>query len=174
METRATSGNRRRRMVWLVAVLAPLVAVGVARVIVLGEVDAQRSRVARIKSELPPLEERIAEVRQLRPMIGDVLARKQIIEALAAARIPVANALADLSKLPPQIALRSVRGEGRRLVLEGDAASTEDLAAMLRQLAASPLLEAPKVVSTHKNAERGAQGFRVEARMKTVVETQLK
>lgn len=164
--------GRARPMLWLAAVLVPLAATGVARALVANALEEQRERVARIESELPPLDAKLGEVRQLRPLVAEVLARMQIVEALADARIPAARVLGELSRLPPQIALGSVRADGRRLVLEGDAASAEALAAMVRQLAGSPLLDAPSVVAPRDDDARGARAFRVEARMLTAGEVE--
>lgn len=158
----------RRRMLWLVVAIAPFVAMGVARVTILSAVDEQERRNARLRQELPPLDAKISQVRELRTIIGEFLARRQIVEVLAGGSTPVIEILAELSKLPPGIALRSVRADGRRLVLEGEAASADQLSAALRRLSDSPLFEKPAVTSTRTDPQGRPEAFRIEAGIKTV------
>ena len=95
-------------------------------------------------------------------MLEDFLARKQIIETIAPAAAPAAEALAELSQLPRAIVLKELNLERLHLVATSVVRREEDVQAMMAKLGASRLFGNPRVRT--RDPKTGATEIETELR----------
>lgn len=123
--------------------------------------DEELEKVSFLKSEVVKLDKEIAEVSVLRDHIAQLLARKQVAEALQQDRFISVQLLEQLARQRPAgVRLTAVREEGGRVFIDGSASSGREVAALLANLNGSPLLERAQLV------EMRAERFSVSAALK--------
>ncbi len=127
-----------------IALASVLVALA-ARVLITQATTRQLAENERLERALSPLRDKVGEVDPLRGVLEDFLARKQIIETIAPAAAPAAEALAELSQLPRSVVLKELNLERLHLVATSSARREEDLQAMLARLGATRLFNNPRV-----------------------------
>jgi Tfp pilus assembly protein PilN len=98
-----------------------------------------------VRREIAGLELEIGEMKQLRPMIAEFLARKAVIESLQRDRGAGVLLLNELARLRPDgirlVSITFSQGRGR---VEGVAASEQALRKFTSALTASSVLQAPE------------------------------
>jgi type IV pilus assembly protein PilN len=110
-------------------------------------IETQIDRNRFLKSEIVKLDKDIAEIKKLRDEIQALLARKQIIETLQADRAQTVHLLDELVRqMPEGVYLKSVSQKGLRVNLQGYAQSNARVSTLMRNIEASPWLEAPQLI----------------------------
>jgi Tfp pilus assembly protein PilN len=125
--------------------IATLLVALVARVLITQATTQQLAENDRLERALAPLRDKVGEVDPLRGVLEDFLARKQIIETIAPAAAPAAEALAELSQLPRSVVLKELNLERLHLVATSVVRRDEDLQAVIAKLGTSRLLGNPRV-----------------------------
>ena len=111
------------------------------------KIETQNDRNRFLKSEIVKLDKDIAEIKKLRDEIQALLARKQIIETLQADRAQTVHLLDELVRqMPEGVYLKSVSQKGLRVNLVGYAQSNARVSTLMRNIEASPWLEAPQLI----------------------------
>jgi len=130
----------------LVSVLAGLVVFFVYGVIG-ARISEQEARNAFLKSEIAILNKQIAEIKDLREKTQALLARKQVIESLQGDRAEAVHLLNELARQVPEgVYLKSLKQTGRQIQLVGYTQSNSRVSTLMRNLEASPWVEAPKLI----------------------------
>jgi type IV pilus assembly protein PilN len=136
------------------------------------KIDTQDKRNEFLKAEIAKLDKEIAEINKLKDEIQALLARKQIIETLQADRAQTVHLLDDLVKrMPEGVFLRSIRQSGMRVNLVGYAQSNARVSTLMRNIEASPWLEAPELIEVKASSLSGrrAAEFTMNLSLKRVV-----
>jgi len=109
-------------------------------------VGQQASRNDFLKAETEKLDKEIDEIKKLKDEIQALLSRKQVIETLQADRAQTVYLLDQLVRqMPEGVYLSKVTQKGLRISLIGYAQSNARVSTLMRNIEASPWLEAPKL-----------------------------
>jgi type IV pilus assembly protein PilN len=134
------------------AVVAAMTAVLAGAVVLLvhgfyaAKVSEQVSRNDFLKKETEKLDKDIEEIKKLKDEIAALLSRKQVIETLQADRAQTVYLLDQLVRqMPEGVYLKSITQRGARVNLIGYAQSNARVSTLMRNIEASPWLEAPKL-----------------------------
>jgi len=134
------------------AVVAAMTAVLAGAVVLLvhgfyaAKVSEQVSRNDFLKKETEKLDKDIEEIKKLKDEIAALLSRKQVIETLQADRAQTVYLLDQLVRqMPEGVYLKSIIQKGGRVSLIGYAQSNARVSTLMRNIEASPWLEAPKL-----------------------------
>ncbi|PXX42391.1 PilN domain-containing protein [Undibacterium pigrum] len=99
------------------------------------ELSTQNDKNAFIKKENAKLDDRIKEIATLRQEIDGLKARQQAVEDLQGDRNQPVYLLDELVKLTPEgVYLRTLKQEGQKVVLNGNAQSQDRVAEFIRNL----------------------------------------
>ncbi|MGS0675645.1 PilN domain-containing protein [Shewanella sp. 0m-4] len=111
-------------------------------------IDDQKSRNAYLQSEIQLLESQIAEITKIRTRKKDIERRTEIILGLQQSRNLPTHVLDELVRVvPPGIYLSSIEKKGSMLWIEGRSESNNNVANMMRKIAASVWLQDPNMQS---------------------------
>ncbi|GHU14158.1 hypothetical protein AGMMS50225_25440 [Betaproteobacteria bacterium] len=142
----------RRQQFTVFAAAAAIVGIAVVLVVHLfnaGLISTQEERNRVFKDEITKLDKEIAEIKELRDRIDDLLARKKVIENLQANRADSVHLFNELvSATPTGVYLTSIKQNGLLIVLGGVAQSNARVASLMRQLDDSPFLTEPVLIET--------------------------
>ncbi len=140
----------RQREFGLMSLMA---AGGACAVIFLGwqflgaQKDSQLERNGRLEKAITSLDKEIADIKDLKDQINNVLERKQVVENLQTNRSQAVVILDELTRqLPEGLYLRSIRQAGNQITLEGVADTNARVATLVRNLSVSNWLESPNLV----------------------------
>ena len=140
----------RQREFGLMAVMA---AGAACAVIFLGwqflgaQKDAQVERNTRLETAIAALDKEIADIKDLKDQINNVLERKQIVENLQTNRSQAVVILDELTRqLPEGLYLKSIKQTGNLITLEGVADTNARVATLVRNLSVSNWMELPNLV----------------------------
>lgn len=102
-----------------------------------------------LKQEIAVLDKQLDQIKRLKEQTQALLARKQIIEDLQRDRGETVYLLSELVKQVPEgIYLKSLKQEGLKVDITGYAQSNARLSALMRNIDASPWLEAPQLIES--------------------------
>lgn len=142
-------------------------AFGVAALIVLigvllmdGIIDAQYDRNKLLQDEISALDETIKEIRDLEAKKERLVARMKIIEELQQSRPEVVHVFQEMVyTLPDGVYLTSIKQEGQRIEIKGNAESNTRVSAFMRNIDGSDWLEKPEleVVEVKNRDSNGAR-----------------
>lgn len=122
-----------------------VVAIGQAQL--LNEKNAQDRRNTFLRGEIAKLDTQIAEIRELRDKTLDLLARKNVVEALQGNRTESVRLFDELARrLPEGLYLKSVKQTGNNLALSGYAQSSARVSSYMRALEETALFQDPALV----------------------------
>ncbi|MCL4470421.1 MAG: PilN domain-containing protein [Gammaproteobacteria bacterium] len=142
---------RKREFAFLagaVAVLGLLLAL-LAHTILNAQIENQAARNDFLDKEIKKLDNEIAEIKVLKEQTQAMLGRKQVVETLQSNRSAVVYLLDQLvHQLPEGVYLKSIKQNGNDINLQGYAQSNARVATLMRNLEASPWLDAPNLVET--------------------------
>lgn len=111
-----------------------------------GQISAQESKNAFLKSEVAALDKQIDEIKKLKEQTSALLARKQVIESLQANRAEIVYLFNELARqVPSGVYLKSIKQAGGKITLNGYAQSNARVSTLMRNLDDSPLLEQPNL-----------------------------
>jgi type IV pilus assembly protein PilN len=123
----------------------------------LGKIDNQLARNHLLEGEIVELDKQIEEIKKLREQTAQLLARKQVVEALQANRAEAVHLLDELVRqLPDGVYLSSVKQTDQKVAIMGYAQSNARVATLMRNLESSPWLEQAALVEV-KTALQGNQ-----------------
>ncbi len=109
--------------------------------------DAQVERNTRLETAITALDREIADIKDLKDQINNVLERKQIVENLQTNRSQAVVILDELTRqLPEGLYLRSIKQTGNLITLEGVADTNARVATLVRNLSVSNWMESPNLV----------------------------
>ncbi|WP_020167471.1 MULTISPECIES: PilN domain-containing protein [Methylotenera] len=140
----------RQRQFGLMALMA---AVAAGAVVFMGwtylsaKKDSQIERNGRLEVAINQLDKEIADIKDLKDQISNVLERKQIVENLQTNRSQSVVILDELSRqLPEGLYLKSIKQQGNLITLEGVADTNARVATLVRNLSVSNWMESPNLV----------------------------
>lgn len=140
----------RQRQFISLAILLAIVGVAIVALVhfvLVARIDNQLSRNTLLKTRIAELDSQIKEIDKLRDQIQQVLARKQIVEALQANRNEAVHLLDQLVRqLPEGIYLKSVKQVDKKVTIDGYAQSNARVSTLMRNIEGSPWLEKPELV----------------------------
>lgn len=120
------------------------------------QIDSQTSTNDFLKSEIAVLDKELEEIKRLKEQTQALLARKQVIESLQRDRGETVNLLSELVKQVPEgVYLKSLKQDGLKISLNGFAQSNARVSALMRNIDASPWLEAPQLIETKSTMLNG-------------------
>ena len=109
--------------------------------------DAQVERNTRLETAITALDKEIADIKDLKDQINNVLERKQIVENLQTNRSQAVVILDELTRqLPEGLYLKSIKQTGNLITLEGVADTNARVATLVRNLSVSNWMELPNLV----------------------------
>lgn len=109
--------------------------------------DAQVERNTRLETAISSLDKEIADIKDLKDQINNVLERKQIVENLQTNRSQAVVILDELTRqLPEGLYLKSIKQAGNLITLEGVADTNARVATLVRNLSVSNWMESPNLV----------------------------
>jgi type IV pilus assembly protein PilN len=130
----------------LIAVLAGLIVVMVHGVIS-GYISQQESKNDFLKKEIAALDKDINEIKRLKEQTDALLSRKRVIESLQTNRAEAVRLFNELARqVPAGVYLKTVKQSGAKVNIQGYAQSNARVSTLMRNLEASPLLEAPNLL----------------------------
>lgn len=116
----------------------------------------QLDRNARLEQAIAQLEIEIADIKDLKAQISNVLERKQIVETLQTNRSQAVVVLDELARqLPEGLYLKSIKQVGNVITLEGVADTNARVATLVRNLEVSNWLEKPVLIEIKTSAING-------------------
>ncbi|WP_047539981.1 PilN domain-containing protein [Methylotenera versatilis] len=140
----------RQRQFGLMALMAAVVA---GAVVFMGwtylsaKKDSQIERNGRLEQAIVQLDKEIADIKDLKDQISNVLERKQIVENLQTNRSQSVVILDELSRqLPEGLYLKSIKQQGNLITLEGVADTNARVATLVRNLSVSNWMESPNLI----------------------------
>jgi type IV pilus assembly protein PilN len=109
--------------------------------------DVQIERNTRLETAIAALDKEIADIKDLKDQINNVLERKQIVENLQTNRSQAVVILDELTRqLPEGLYLKSIKQTGNLITLEGVADTNARVATLVRNLSVSNWMELPNLV----------------------------
>ena len=109
--------------------------------------EAQVERNTRLETAITALDKEIADIKDLKDQINNVLERKQIVENLQTNRSQSVVILDELTRqLPEGLYLKSIKQTGNLITIEGVADTNARVATLVRNLSVSNWLESPNLV----------------------------
>jgi type IV pilus assembly protein PilN len=140
----------RQRQFGLMALMAAVAAGAIVFFgwTILGAQKAsQLERNGRLEAAISSLDKEIADIKDLKNQINNVLERKQVVENLQTNRSQSVVILDELTRqLPEGLYLKSVKQSGNLITLEGVADTNARVATLVRNLSVSNWMELPNLV----------------------------
>ncbi|MFW5431877.1 MAG: PilN domain-containing protein [Methylophilaceae bacterium] len=118
--------------------------------------QTQLDRNARLEQAIVQLDTEIADIRELKDQINNVLERKQIVENLQTTRSNAVVILDELARqLPEGIYLKGIKQSGNAITLRGVADTNARVATLVRNLEVSNWLESPVLIEIKASTLNG-------------------
>jgi len=141
-----------------------------------GQIEYQQGRNQRLNTAIAQLDKEIAEIKDLKQRIGDVLERKRVVENLQEGRSKAVIMLDELARqLPEGIYLKAIKQKGDDVTLVGVADTDARIATLMRSLGNSQWMEAPELVEinsiTEKNSKKSAFTLNVKQKSQQASES---
>lgn len=110
-------------------------------------IENQLDRNKYLQTEIAALDKQIDEIKKLKEQTQALLARKRVVETLQTNRTETVRLLDQMVRqLPDGVHLKSVKQTGQKVSVVGFATSNARVSTLMRNLEASPWLEAPTLV----------------------------
>lgn len=142
---------RQRQFIFLavsISVLALLI-VFMVHGIIGSQVSHQNARNTYLEGETAKLEIQIEEIKKLKEQTQAMLSRKKVVETLQGNRAQSVYLLDQMIRLLPDgVYLKAIKQTGSMVNIIGYAQSNARVATFIRNLEASPWLEAPELIET--------------------------
>jgi type IV pilus assembly protein PilN len=149
----------RQRQFGLMALLA---AVAASAIVFAGwtylgaKKQAQLERNNRLEQAITQLDKEIADIKDLKDQINNVLERKQVVENLQTNRSQAVVVLDEITRqLPEGLYLKSIKQTGNLITLEGVADTNARVATLVRNLGVSNWMESPNLVEIKTSTLNG-------------------
>ncbi len=109
--------------------------------------NTQLERNARLETANAELDKQIADIKDLKDQINNVLERKHVVENLQTNRSQAVVILDELTRqLPEGVYLKSIKQSGNLITLDGVADTNARVATLVRNLSVSNWMESPNLV----------------------------
>ena len=145
--------ERRKAQTRQFAVLAVMTVVlggaivGAVHTLFASRIENQQGRNRYLQTEIAALDKQIDEIKKLKEQTQALLARKRVVETLQTNRTETVRLLDQMVRqLPDGVHLKSVKQTGQKVNVVGYATSNARVSTLMRNLEASPWLEAPSLV----------------------------
>lgn len=136
------------------AALAGLAAIVLGHFLIAGMKEHQNQRNAFLKDEIAKLDAQIKEIALLKEKTNALLARKQVVETLQVNRAEVVHLFDELARqLPEGMYLKGMKQVGKKLTLNGYAQSSARVSTLMRNIEASPWLDAPQLIEVKVSSQ---------------------
>lgn len=146
-QIRRAERQREFNMMVVATVIAAAAIVFLGHTIIGAKTNAQEERNQRLQTAITKLDKEIAEIRELKERISEMLEKKQVVEDLQSNRSQSVILLDEISRqLPQGTFLKSIKQKGNFVEIEGVADSNARIAALLRNLGESKLMHSPNIV----------------------------
>jgi type IV pilus assembly protein PilN len=110
-------------------------------------INVQNQRNTFLETKIAEVDKTIAEIKKLKLQTQALLARKRVVETLQSSRTESVRLLDQLVRqLPEGVHLKTVKQAGHAVSVIGYATSNARVSTLMRNLDASPWLEAPKLI----------------------------
>ncbi len=110
-------------------------------------IETQQDRNKYLQTEIATLDKQIDEIKKLKEQTQALLARKRVVETLQTNRTETVRLLDQVVRqLPDGVHLKAVKQTGQKVNVVGYATSNARVSTLMRNLEASPWLEAPSLV----------------------------
>lgn len=140
-------------------VIAALV-VGLAHVVLMSHLDAQKTRNQYLEDEIARVESEIEEIERLEDEKERLLARMEIIQSLQQDRAFAMQIMEEMVlAIPDGVRLNRFSFNGNRIELEGTAQSNARVSAFMRNLEASELMDDPALGGIDSESGSGTYEF---------------
>lgn len=140
----------RQKQFAILAGLTTAVALSIAALLWVAfdrQIINQQGRNDYLKTEIATLDKQIEEIRKIREETASLLAKKQVVESLQSNRSEPVYLLDQLLRqLPEGLYLKSIKQTGTKVNVTGYAQSNARVAALMRNIEASPHIENPNLV----------------------------
>jgi type IV pilus assembly protein PilN len=140
----------RQKQFAILAGLTTVIALAVAGLlwtIFNQQIDNQKGRNKYLTDEIATLDKQIDEIKKIREETASLLAKKQVVESLQSNRSEPVYLLDQLLRqLPEGLYLKSIKQTGTKVNVTGYAQSNARVAALMRNVEASPYIENPNLV----------------------------
>jgi type IV pilus assembly protein PilN len=172
-----------RQKLFNAMLLASLAAgIGVAllgQLYINNRIESQNQRNAKLEAAIVELDKELAEIKNLKSRISDVLERKRVIENLQSGRSRAVVLLDEVTRqLPEGIYLNSIRQQGEVITLDGVADTNARVAELVHNLDGSQWLESPDLIDIHtvtvKNLKQSAFTLSVKQKAQKPAEPEQK
>jgi type IV pilus assembly protein PilN len=140
---------RQKQFIWLAGITAVtgLVLATLLWLLFASQIDAQKNRNKYLNDEIAVLDKKIDEIKRIREETAALLAKKQVVEQLQGNRSEAVYLLDQLLRqLPEGLYLKSIKQTGTKVSITGYAQSNARVAALMKNIEASPYLENPNLV----------------------------
>jgi type IV pilus assembly protein PilN len=140
---------RQKQFIWLAGLTAVtgLVLASLLWWVFSNQIDSQKGRNKYLNDEIAVLDKKIDEIKRIREETAALLAKKQVVEQLQGNRSESVYLLDQLLRqLPEGLYLKSIKQTGTKVNVTGYAQSNARVAALMRNIEASPYLENPNLV----------------------------
>jgi type IV pilus assembly protein PilN len=147
---RAERRKAQRRQFFVLAGMT--VGLGAAIVVAVhglfaSRIENQVDRNKYLQTEIAALDKQIDEIKKLKEQTQALLARKRVVETLQTNRTETVRLLDQMVRqLPDGVHLKAVKQTGQKVNVVGYATSNARVSTLMRNLEASPWLEAPSLV----------------------------
>ncbi len=109
--------------------------------------SSQLERNGRLEKAITSLDKEIADIKNLKDQINNVLERKHVVENLQTNRSQAVVILDELTRqLPEGLYLKSIKQVGNQITLQGVADTNARVATLVRNLSVSNWLESPNLI----------------------------
>ncbi len=109
--------------------------------------NAQLERNSRLEKANTDLDKQIADIKDLKDQISNVLERKHVVENLQSNRSQAVVILDELTRqLPEGVYLKSIKQAGNLITIDGVADTNARVATLVRNLSVSNWMESPNLV----------------------------
>ena len=110
-------------------------------------INTQNQRNKFLEVKIAEVDKKIDEIKKLREQTQALLGRKRVVETLQSSRTESVRLLDQLVRqLPEGVHLKTVKQAGQAINVVGYATSNARVSTLMRNLDASPWLEAPKLI----------------------------
>lgn len=136
-------------------------------------IDNQTRRNKFLTNEIAGVDKQIDQIKELREQTQSLIARKKVVETLQANRTEAVRLLDQLVRqLPEGLYLKSIKQTDATVNVQGFANSNARVSTLMRNLEASPWLEAPSLVEIKavRVNDNPASEFNVNVRLTRVTQ----
>ncbi len=140
---------RQQQMLFISGGIAVFAALSLllGYITIAGMIDHQNGNNQYLKGEITKLNTEIEEIKTLKDKTRSLLERKKVVEDLQANRAEAVHLFDQMVRLLPEgIYLKGIKQNGKVVNIQGYAQSNARVSTLMRNLEASPWLEAPDLV----------------------------